>query len=54
LRSTAPVEKLFPNPNARKVADEAVDALPATEPMTTFLDVWEAAYFSVAKKSPFR
>jgi hypothetical protein len=48
------VEEVFPNAKARQAADEAIDALDPKEAMTTFLDTWEAAYFAVAGKSPFR
>lgn len=34
----------FPTAHAREAADKAIDALPATEPMTTYLDTWIAAY----------
>ena len=34
----------FPTVAARYAADEAIDRLPCTEPMTVFLDLWIAAY----------
>jgi hypothetical protein len=48
------VEEVFPNARARQAADEAIDKLDPKEPMTTFLDTWETAYFAVAGRSPFR
>lgn len=48
------VEELFPNAAARRAADDAIDKLDVTLPMHVFLDAWEAAYFQIAKKSPFR
>lgn len=48
------VEDLFPNTRARKAADDAIDKLDPQLPMTVFLDTWEAAYFEVAGRSPFR
>lgn len=53
-RKQLTVEKLFPNARARAAADEAIDALDVKEPMTSYLDVWEAAYFEIAGKSPLR
>jgi hypothetical protein len=48
------VEKRFPNAAARKAADEAIVALGPREDMRAYIDVWEAAYHEVAKKSPWR
>lgn len=48
------VEELFPNARARKAADDAIDKLDPQLPMTAYLDAWEAAYFEVAGRSPFR
>ena len=48
------VEQLFPHARARAAADEAIDKLSVSEPMHVYLDTWEAAYYAVAKKSPFR
>lgn len=53
-RNQPAVEDLFPNARARKAADAAVDQLDPQLPMTAFLDAWEAAYFEVAGRSPFR
>jgi len=53
-RKERTVEELFPNAAARKAADDAIDRLDPKLPMTAFLDAWEAAYFGIAKKSPFR
>ena len=54
-RSKEPtVEERFPNARARAVADAVVDKLDPKLPMTSFLDAWEAAYYGIAKKSPFR
>jgi hypothetical protein len=38
------VEQRFPTKAARAQADAAIDHLPATEPMTTYLDTWLATY----------
>lgn len=40
------VEQRWPTKRARDVADAAIDALPETEPMTTYIDVWLAAYLA--------
>ncbi len=49
------LEQLFPIAVARAMADQAIDKLPDTEPMTAFVDAWEAEYCRVAGgKSPFR
>jgi hypothetical protein len=53
-RKERTVEELFPNARARVAADAAIDKLDVSLPMHVFLDTWEAAYFAVAKKSPFR
>lgn len=53
-RKERTVEELFPNARARKAADDAIDKLDVSLPMHVFLDTWEAAYFAVTKKSPFR
>ena len=34
----------FPTLQARKVADEAIDALPVEAPMSTYLDTWITSY----------
>lgn len=38
------LEQRFPTRAARDAADAAIDALPATAPMTEYLDAWLAAY----------
>jgi hypothetical protein len=48
------VEEEFPNARARQAADEAIDKLGVDQPMHVYLDTWEAAYFAVAGRSPFR
>jgi hypothetical protein len=48
------VAKLFPNARARVAADAAIVRLDPKLPMSVYLDTWEAAYFAVAKSSPFR
>jgi hypothetical protein len=54
-RKQPTVEELFPNARARKAADEAIDLLDPSLPMTTFLDCWENAYHVASGgKSPFR
>ena len=42
--------KHFPTARARDAADKAIDALDPKEPMTTFLDVWIAAYIAAGGK----
>lgn len=49
-----PLEKHYPSPRGRAAADAAIDALPVTEPMSTFLDAWDEAYFRATGHSPFR
>jgi hypothetical protein len=46
--------KNFPSSHARKIADEAVDALPVSEPMSVFLDTWVRAYIEAGGKTPFK
>ena len=46
--------KNFPSPQARKKADEAIDALDVALPMTTFLDAWIAAYLAAGGKTPMK
>jgi hypothetical protein len=53
-RKPRTVEELFPNARARKAKGDAIDALDVSLAMHVYLDTWEAAYFAVAKKSPFR
>lgn len=48
------VEERFPSARGRKAADEAIDKLDPKLPMTTFLDVWESAYFASCGESSFR
>jgi hypothetical protein len=38
------VEQRFPTKRARDAADEAIDELPESAPMSLFIDVWLAAY----------
>ena len=38
------VEDRFPTRSARKFADEAIDELPESAPMSAFIDAWLAAY----------
>ncbi len=53
-RKERSVEELFPNARARKAADDAIDKLDVSLPMHVYLDTWEATYFAVAGRSPFR
>jgi len=46
--------KRFPDAHARKRADEAMDAIAVTEPMTTFLDAWIRAYIVAGGKTPLK
>lgn len=48
------VEERFPNARARKLADDAIDKLDVSLPMSTYLDLWENTYFVATGKSPFR
>jgi len=43
--------KNFPSAAAREAADKAVDAVDPKESMTTFLDVWLAAYVRAGGKT---
>ncbi len=38
------VEQRYLTKRARELADAAIDALPETEPMTTYIDVWLETY----------
>jgi len=42
----------FPTVSARQAADAAVDALPVTSPMSTFIDAWIAAYVAAGGVRP--
>ena len=44
----------FPSQHARMKADEAVDQLDVSEPMTRYLDVWIAAYIRAGGKTPLK
>ena len=46
--------KHFPTTHARDAADRAVAALDAHLPMTTFLDVWIAAYIKAGGKTSIK
>lgn len=43
--------KHFPNAKAREAADKAIDKIDPTEPMTTYLDTWIAAYLAAGGKT---
>lgn len=53
-KDAAWMAKNFPSSHARKIADEAVDALPVSEPMSVFLDTWVRAYIEAGGKTPFK
>lgn len=38
------IQRRFPTKFARTIADQAIDKLDVSEPMTTYLDTWIAAY----------
>lgn len=38
------VEQRFPTAAARTLADQAIDRLPESAPMSEFIDTWLAAY----------
>lgn len=42
----------FPSAHARAAADLAIDALPVSAPMTTYLDTWIAAYKAAGGRLP--
>ena len=44
----------FPSQHARVLADRAIDQLDVTLPMTTYLDVWIAAYIAAGGKTPLK
>jgi hypothetical protein len=46
--------KHFPTAHARDAADKAVDALDPTSPMTTYIDVWIAAYIKAGGKTEIK
>jgi hypothetical protein len=46
------VEQKYPNANARRKADEAVDALSEDEPMHAFIALWIDTYYHVSKTLP--
>lgn len=46
--------RIFPTPRARDVADQAIDDVGVTEPMTTFLDAWVRAYVAAGGKTTFK
>jgi hypothetical protein len=43
--------KNFPTAHARDVADRAIDCIDPKKPMTTFLDIWLAAYIKAGGKT---
>jgi hypothetical protein len=43
--------KWFPHAAARAAADRAIDALPVTATMATFLDAWVAAYVAAGGRT---
>lgn len=43
-KSTWTVEERFTTMRARDLADEAIDDLPASAPMTEYLDTWLRVY----------
>jgi hypothetical protein len=46
LDDAAWMARNFPNADARRKADEAIDALDPHAPMSAYLDAWLAAYVS--------
>ena len=48
------VEDLYPNKRCRDAADKAIDAIPTSESMASFLDAWHIAYVAAGGKSPWR
>jgi hypothetical protein len=48
------MDRHFPTSHAREVADAAMDAIPETEPMTTFLDRWIAAYLKAGGRTDLK
>ncbi len=45
------LKRMFPSPNARAVADSAMDAIDASEPMSRFIDRWIEAYIAAGGKT---
>jgi hypothetical protein len=54
LKKGMKVEDLYPNKRCRDFADKAIDTIPVSEPMSAFLDAWDAAYVYAGGKSPWR
>lgn len=54
LKKGMKVEDLYPNKRCRDAADRAVDGLPVSEPMSAFLDLWDASYVAAGGKSPWK
>lgn len=48
------VESLYPSPAGRAAGDAAVDRLPVTATMATYMDAFDEAYWTVTGKSPWR
>lgn len=46
--------RLFPSPNARKAADDAIDRLTPQDPMHVYTDTWVAAYLAAGGKATMR
>ena len=42
----------FPTIAARNAADEAIDKLPVTAPMSEYIDAWIAAYMAAGGRRP--
>lgn len=45
-------QKYFPTAQARNKADKVIDHIDPGETMTTFIDVWIAAYVEAGGKTP--
>ncbi len=48
----ATVEQKFPNAQARRAADEAIDVLSDNEPMSYYVQVWIDTYYKTAHTLP--
>ena len=46
------VEEKFPNAQARRAADEAIDELSNDEPMSKYLSTWVDTYYRIARTLP--
>jgi hypothetical protein len=48
------LQRHFPSPQARDVADKTMDDIPVTEPMSTYLDRWIQAYIKAGGRTDLK